>query len=420
MQASDARDVTEDLTQTAHRRRLWVRAYNGVVGLFPARTASVDEMLRVAERRAKFADWGPTSFREGLELLVKGYNEDALLHPLGRKLVYDSLIDRLVQRLQVVKTLSEQPHITEQPVPSPVLIAGFARTGTTLLHRLLARDPRLRAPLCWETEQPAPPPHPDSADTDPRVKKYDRTWKLVFHLAPRARVIHTKSARLAEECYPLLERSFTCVNLSVFAARPEYQQWLWSAPPATVDAAYELYRQQLQLLQIHYPPRRWVLKAPAHSPFVDGFVRAFPDAKIICTHRDPVSAVGSLASLLTAARSIAYRTIDLRRIGEEVLDLLDHMSKRFMRARSSLPAGYFCDVHYDRLTRDTISVLHDIYAHIGLAFDDDMQAQARQWLAAAAAEKTGEHRYDLGDYGLDEQIVRRRLREYIDASRTWT
>jgi hypothetical protein len=411
--------MNEDLSQTAHSRRFWVRTFNAVAGLFPATTTTVDEMLALAERRAKFADWGTTSFRDGLEILVKSYNEDAVPHPLGRKLVYDSLVNRLVQRLQVVKGISEEPRITEEPVTSPVLIAGLARTGTTLVHRVLARDPRLRAPLCWETEEPAPPPHPDTADTDPRVKKYDRTWKLVFHLAPRAKVIHTKSAKLAEECYPLLERSFTCVNLGLFVERPEYQQWLWSASPDTVNAAYEFYRQQLQALQIHYPPRRWVLKAPAHCPFVDGFVRTFPDAKIIYTHRDPVTAVGSLASLMTTVRSISYRTVDPRKIGEESLDVVDEMTKRFMRARSSMPAEYFCDVHYDRLTRDTLSVLHDIYAHLGLSFDDEMQAAARRWLAEAAAEKSGEHQYDLGDYGLDEQVVRRRLREYIDASRTW-
>ena len=175
----------------------------------------------------------------------------------------------------------------------------------------------------------------------------------------------------------------------------------------------------MHLLQIHYPPRRWVLKAPAHSPFVDGFVRAFPDAKIIYTHRDPIIAVGSLASLLTAVRSVSYRTIDPTKIGEEALDLVDHMSRRFMRARSSLPAGYFCDVHYDRLTRDTMSVLQNVYAHLGLAFDDDTRAHAMQWSAAENSTKTGEHRYDLGDFGLDEQIVRRRLREYIDASQTF-
>jgi hypothetical protein len=182
---------------------------------------------------------------------------------------------------------------------------------------------------------------------------------------------------------------------------------------------YILARHAAQLLQIHYPPRRWVLKAPAHSPFIDGFVRAFPDAKLICTHRDPISAVGSVASLITAIRSISYRTVDPQKIGEEVLDMVDHVNERFMRARSSLSAAYFCDVHYERLTRDPISVLHDIYAHLGLAFDADMQARAKQWVAAETAEKSGLHRYDLGDFGLDEQIVRRRLRDYIDASRTW-
>jgi hypothetical protein len=407
------------LYQTAHGRRFWVRVFNGVAGLVPRRTAEVDKMLRVAERRARFSDWGPTSFREGLEVLVQAYNEDEGLHPLGRKLIYDSYIDRLVQRLQVVRAVAEQPAIAHQKVTSPVLIGGLPRTGTTLLHRVLACDPRLRGPLCWETEEPAPPPHPDSADTDPRAKKYDRFWRLLFHLAPRAEVIHTKSGRLVEECYPLLERSFTCINLALLASRPQYQQWLWSATPDTIDASYEFYRQQLQVLQLHYPPRRWVLKAPAHAPFLDAFVRTFPDAKIIYTHRDPVTVVSSTASLLTAARSVSYRTIDPKEIGGEALDWVDELTKRIVRARAMMPAGYFFDVQYERLTCDTISVLRDVYAFIGLEFDDDTQAHATQWLAADAAETRGEHRYDLRDFGLDEDVIRRRLRDYIEVSRMW-
>jgi len=410
----------ESLTQTAHGRRLWVRAFNGVAGLFPPKTADVDKMLRVAERKARYSDWGPTSFREGLELLVKAHNEDGQLHPLGRKLIYDGYVNRLVQRLQVVKARAEQPTIAEQEVTSPVLIGGLPRTGTTLLHRVLARDPRLRGPLCWETEEPAPPPHPASADTDPRAKKYDRTWGLIYRLAPRAEVIHFKSGTLVDECYPLLERSFTCLNQGVFVARPEYQQWLWSATPATIDASYEFYRQQLQLLQLHYPPRRWVLKAPAHAPFLDGFARAFPDARIIYTHRDPVTLVGSVASLLTATRSIVYRRIDPAEIGEEALDAVDAMTGRIIRARATMPASYFLDVEYDRLTRDTISVLGDIYGFVGLEFDDDMREQAKRWVAAVNAEKRGEHRYDVRDFGLEEEIIRRRLCDYIDVSRTWT
>jgi hypothetical protein len=409
----------EGLAQTAHGRLVWVRAFNGVAGLFPPKTGDVDTMLRSAERRAKFSDWGPTNFREGLDLLVKGFNEDDQLHPLGRKLIYDSYVDRLVQRLQVVQAVAAQPRIAAQEVTAPVLIGGLPRTGTTLLHRVLARDPRLRGPLGWETEEPVPPPHPESADTDPRAKKFDRTWGRMYRLAPRAEAIHFKSSKLADECYPLLERSFTCVNKALFSAQPEYEQWLWSATPATIDASYTFYRQQLQLLQLHYPPRRWVLKAPAHAPFLDGFARAFPDARIIYTHRDPVTLVASVASLFTAVRSIGYRRIDPEEIGAQSLDVIDAMTGRIMRARATMPASCLFDVEYERLTRDTISVLGEIYGFIGLEFDNDMQAQAQQWLAATAAEKRGEHRYDLRDFGLDQEIIRRRLREYIDVSHTW-
>jgi hypothetical protein len=163
-----------------------------------------------------------------------------------------------------------------------------------------------------------------------------------------------------------------------------------------------------------------VLKAPAHAPFLDAFVRTFPDARIIYTHRNPMSVVGSMASLLAAARSVAYRTIDPQEIGGEALDWIDEMTKLIVRARAMMPAGCFFDVQYERLTHDTIAVLRDIYSFIGLEFDDDTRARATQWLEASAAAKRGDHRYQLRDFGLDEEVIRRRLRDYIDVSHTWT
>ena len=41
----------------------------------------------------------------------------------------------------------------------PIVIVGQARTGTTILHDLLAQDHSNRVPLTWETSQrPLPPP----------------------------------------------------------------------------------------------------------------------------------------------------------------------------------------------------------------------------------------------------------------------
>jgi hypothetical protein len=44
------------------------------------------------------------------------------------------------------------------------------RTGTTILHDILAQDPANRAPLTWECMFPSPPPRAETFATDPRSR----------------------------------------------------------------------------------------------------------------------------------------------------------------------------------------------------------------------------------------------------------
>ena len=44
------------------------------------------------------------------------------------------------------------------PIERPLYILGFPRTGTTLLHILLSRDPAARWLRLWEGLHPAPHP----------------------------------------------------------------------------------------------------------------------------------------------------------------------------------------------------------------------------------------------------------------------
>jgi hypothetical protein len=52
--------------------------------------------------------------------------------------------------------------------------------------------------------------------------------------------------------------------------------------------------------------KTWVLKTPEHMGNLDLFFDRFPDARVVCTHRDPVVATTSMAVLTIAARRM-YR-----------------------------------------------------------------------------------------------------------------
>jgi Sulfotransferase family len=64
------------------------------------------------------------------------------------------------------------PRIAEEAIIAPLFITGLPRTGTTLLHGLLAQDHDLYyAPATWEVMFPSPPP---SLGENKRIKRAER------------------------------------------------------------------------------------------------------------------------------------------------------------------------------------------------------------------------------------------------------
>src|SRR4051794_29494548 len=86
-------------------------------------------------------DFGADSWQEGLERLVDSLNSEAKLNELGEAIVSGELAGYLADRLQIVEYRRRHPEIGEQDVTPPIVIIGQGRTGTTILHDLLAQDP---------------------------------------------------------------------------------------------------------------------------------------------------------------------------------------------------------------------------------------------------------------------------------------
>ena len=50
------------------------------------------------------------------------------------------------------------PAIADEVIRHPLFVVGLPRTGSTLLHHLLAQDPGGRVARAWEVMEPSPPP----------------------------------------------------------------------------------------------------------------------------------------------------------------------------------------------------------------------------------------------------------------------
>lgn len=115
-------------------------------------------LLEEACRRTGLDDFGNAHFRTGLEVLLRSLCDEAALHATGEASVRDDLLRLLGNRLRMTSLFRAHPVITAHPIERPLFIVGLPRTGSSILHELLAQDPENRSPMTWEVKFPCPPP----------------------------------------------------------------------------------------------------------------------------------------------------------------------------------------------------------------------------------------------------------------------
>ncbi len=121
-------------------------------------TATPERLMAAATAEAGLGDFGDDSFREGLDILVRSFREEARLNATGEAVVYPRLVSHLVNRLQVEDWYRRHPETEDVPIVDPLFGLSLPRTGSTVLSFLLAQDPGVRYLRQWESSAPCPPP----------------------------------------------------------------------------------------------------------------------------------------------------------------------------------------------------------------------------------------------------------------------
>ena len=272
-----------------------------------------ESLLAAARRQTGFNDFGDQAFREPLSRLVVSAASEARLNVFGRCALAQDILQLLANRLQIQHDRAKWPRIADQAIVAPIFIIGMPRTGTTLLHGLLAQDvDATHAPATWEVMFPSPPP---PFGKDGRIKRAARRLACFDLLAPEFRKIHPMSAHLPQECIAIMSHSFMSDQFCAMYNVPSYESWLLRQDMAP---AYKFHRQFLQHLQFGRPARRFVLKAPAHVLFLETLFETYPDALVVQTHREPLEVLPSAASLTTVLRGIFSDYVDPAAIGSEM------------------------------------------------------------------------------------------------------
>ena len=380
----------------------------------PARrfvTLDTDALLAASRRRADHQDFEDMTFLEGLNRLLHALVTEARLNLLGRIVARDSIVGYLANRLRLEQDRRGHPEIAAQRIHRPIVITGLPRSGSTLLHSLLAQDPANRVPRMWEMVTPSPPPDGATYECDSRIASLERRLRWFDRLVPEFKKIHSVGARLPEECVVILSHSFLSSQFCSMYVVPSYQGWVRSQ---SLLPAYRLHRRFLQQLQWRCSGERWVLKAPAHLPALAELCAVYPDIGVIMTHREPLEVLPSEASLHTVLRQTFSDAVDPAAVGREVTELTADEIRTGLRARDQgcAPAEQFLDVRYRDLIKDPIGTVRSAYAHFDIPFTAMAETRMRRYLADSPKDKHGAHVYSLSQFGLDADEEHERYRDY--------
>lgn len=369
-----------------------------------------------ASRQAKgLTNFGDPRFEEGLRRLVDALEAEDRLNGIGRIIATSHITNLLRQRLLLTEHLRTHPEIRDEVIEKPIFLVGAPRTGTTITHHLLSQDDRFRYPLTWECDELHPPLNPATMQNDPRIKRSQKLIDRSLSLAPDLDAAHPMGAWEAQECALLHAYAFHSETFHVMFNCQTYDRWLTEQDRTWV---YEEQRLLLQYMQSGglRPSESWLLKTPPHMDHIDKILDVFPDARLVTTYREPTEVVASSCKLTGTVFAMVDDHVDWHDHGRYMRWRTGKMLKRNVELREQFAekSDQFIDFPMDRMVREPVACVAEIYAHFGI----ELTERTREKMARFMEERGGSARkpniYDAADYGLDIDELWPELQCYRD------
>lgn len=258
----------------------------------------------------------------------------------------------------------------------PLFVLGHWRSGTTLMHELLAMDSQWGSP---STYQCFAPNHflvsewffrsfanwllPSKRPMDNMATGWDRPQEDEFALMTLG--VASPYRRIAFPKHPPTD--LETLDWDGVAPQTE-REWL-----AAFDRFLRAVTQRCQ--------RPLVLKSPTHTGRIGLLRRTFPGAKFIHMTRDPRSLFPSTVRLWQGLDQIqALQLPEGDYLQQYVVDCLRRMYHGFHRDAAALPASQLIHVRYEDFVADPVQTLASIYDQLDLDHFRDLEPKLQNWV----------------------------------------
>lgn len=292
----------------------------------------------------------------------------------------------------------------------PLFILGHWRSGTTLLHNLLAQD----------TSQFAFPNTYQAVNPCTFLSTEDVNTRRFAAMVPPTRPMDNMQLSFQtpqeDEFAPLLLTLHSLYLGISFPRRAEYYSRYLTfrdVPRVEIEQWQAAFLWFCRKLTLKYN-RILVLKSPPHTARIRMLLEMFPDARFVHIHRNPYRVFQSQRHYFDTAVWYTYlQKPDIAKIDDGILQRYSALYNAFLEDRPLIPEDRFCEIRFDTLERDPESEVRAIYQKLSLPGFSDFQPQLRSYVAALSG-------YQKNDYPpLDEQDRRRVAEAWSGSFQKW-
>ncbi len=316
------------------------------------------------------------------------------------------------------------PGLHRVQVRAPVFLVGHARSGTTLLHRLMSRDgERFSSFRLYEM-------YFSSLLQKKAIRAlaaFDRTWSSGF-FERRVRAWEKRRYGATQDIH------------AMGLTQPEEDDFLfyWSCASGTwmlklpamgeidfyhLDRAPEKKRRRVERfyadcirrqLYLNGKGRIHLCKAPHFAGRVASFIESFPEARIVVTMRSPHETIPSLLKLVKVGYQL--RGWDEPRMARSLGVLAEqsfHTYKHPLEVLAKHPQTKHAIVDYRELVAEPKRAVAAVYEALGIPLTPGFAAVLDEEQRRAKKHASG-HSYSLAEFGLDKHAIERELAELFE------
>ena len=372
-----------------------------------------ESLIAQAAGQTGLSDFGDDWFFANIDALIPSLNKQAKLSAEGIYGAQHMVVSGLVNRLRHVQLVKDNLEILNEQVNVTAVLTGLPRTGSTMLHRMLAAAPKLTGVRWYETQNYVPLEGEVRGNPAPRLEAAKGVLAYMLEAIPELMSIHPMDIEQPDEEVIILGQLFSSSMIESTYFVPDYAEWLSGQDPRK---AYDDLIQILQSLQWQDPSRKgksWVLKTPGHLMGLQTVLEVFPDAKIVMTHRNPVSTIPSYCSMEASLYKMGSTDISNAEIGSYWMKRLKDWLDNFMAVRANADSDRFIDVNYKSLLTASSQEGMRVLSAAGIPMSSEIKTGMEEWIEANRREHRAAHKYSLQDFGLDEDDIRTKYGDYI-------